>query len=101
MTNRLLYTGHRFRSGLGEATSFKWVALARAYTGSMKVRVILEFDSEAQAWSAVCPELPGCASFGRDEAEARSGIEEAIHLSLTPDELDLRADAKMIEVTVG
>ena len=47
------------------------------------------------------PELPGCASFGRDEAEAQRGIEEAIHLYLTPDELDLPVDAKLIEVTVG
>jgi len=59
------------------------------YTGGMTFRVVLEFDSDAQAWSAVCLELPGCTSFGRDEDEARRGIEEAIHLYLTPDELDL------------
>jgi predicted RNase H-like HicB family nuclease len=68
---------------------------------SMKFRAILEYDAEVQAWSAVCPELPGCASFGQDEDEARRGIAEAIVLYLAPDDLDLPADAKLIEVTVG
>ena len=63
--------------------------------------VILEFDASEQEWSAVCPELRGCASFGRDEAEAQLGIKEAVHLYLTPDELDLPVDAKLTEVTVG
>jgi len=28
----------------------------------MKFRIVLEFDPEAGSFSAVCPELPGCAS---------------------------------------
>jgi predicted RNase H-like HicB family nuclease len=67
----------------------------------MKFRVILEYDSEIESWSAVCPELPGCTSAGFNEEEARRGIEEAIRLYLAPSDLQLPADAKLVEVTVG
>ena len=67
----------------------------------MKFGVILEFDLEADSYSAVCPELPGCASAGDTEEEARSGIEEAIRLYLSPAEIELPPTAKMVEMTVG
>jgi predicted RNase H-like HicB family nuclease len=44
---------------------------AAAYSGSVKFRVVIEYDPESQAYSAVCPELPGCASAGETESEAR------------------------------
>jgi len=50
----------------------------------MRFRVVLEFDSEAGSFSAICPELPGCASAGDTEEEARRNIEEAIELYLAP-----------------
>jgi predicted RNase H-like HicB family nuclease len=46
----------------------------------MKFRIVLEFDPETDSYSAVCPELPGCASAGDSEEEARRNIEEAIGL---------------------
>ena len=49
----------------------------------MRFRVILEYDA-AKSYSAVCPELPGCARFGDTEAEARCNIEEARQLYLEP-----------------
>jgi predicted RNase H-like HicB family nuclease len=67
----------------------------------MKFRVILEFDPEANAFSAVCPELPGCASAGETEEEARQNIEEAIRLYLSPGDLEIPERAKLVEVTVG
>ena len=67
----------------------------------MKFRVVLEYDPKAESWSAVCPELPGCTSAGRTEAEARAGIEEAIRLYLAPADLDLPEDVKVVEVMVG
>ena len=67
----------------------------------MKFRVVLEFDPVANGWSAVCPELPGCASAGDTEKEARTNIEEAIRLYLSPTELDLPNDAKIVEVKVA
>jgi predicted RNase H-like HicB family nuclease len=50
----------------------------------MKFRIVLEFDPETDSYSAVCPELPGCASAGDSEEEARRNIEEAIGLYLEP-----------------
>lgn len=50
--------------------------------------LILEYDPVALSYSAVCPELPGCASAGETEAEARKNIEEAIRLYLAPAGLD-------------
>jgi predicted RNase H-like HicB family nuclease len=67
----------------------------------MKFRIILEFDPEADSFSAACPELPGCASAGDTEEEARRNIEEAIRLYLSPAEIELPRDAKLLEVTIG
>jgi predicted RNase H-like HicB family nuclease len=50
----------------------------------MKFRIVLEFDPETDSYSAVCPELPGCASAGDTEEEARRNIDEAIGLFLRP-----------------
>ena len=67
----------------------------------MKFRVVLEFDPETQSFSAVCPELPGCASAGDSEEEARSNIQEAIRLYLAPAEIQLPETATLAEVTIG
>lgn len=67
----------------------------------MKFRVVLEFDPETNSYSAVCPELPGCASAGETEQEARDNITEAIQLYLAPAELHLAENAKLAEVTIG
>ena len=48
----------------------------------MKFCFVLEFDPGAGSFSAICPELPGCASAGDTEEEARQNIEEAIRLYL-------------------
>ncbi len=49
----------------------------------MKIRVELIHESDG-AWSAVCPELPGCASCGDTRDEALANILEAIALHLKP-----------------
>jgi predicted RNase H-like HicB family nuclease len=67
----------------------------------MTFRVILEFDPEAGSYSTVCPELPGCASAGDTEEEARANIQEAIRLYLAPGEIELPENAKLVQVTVG
>jgi predicted RNase H-like HicB family nuclease len=74
---------------------------SRRYTGAMTFRIVLEYDAEARAFSAVCPELPGCASAGDTEEEARRNIKEAIELYLEPSDIELPQDAKVAEVTVG
>jgi predicted RNase H-like HicB family nuclease len=67
----------------------------------MKFRVVLEFDLETESYSAVCPELPGCASAGDTEEEARHNIEDAIKLYLAPAEITLPDNAKLVEITIG
>lgn len=67
----------------------------------MTFRVLIEYDPETDSYSAVCPELPGCASAGRTEQEARRNIEEAIRLYLEPDDIELPERAKLVEVTIG
>ena len=49
----------------------------------MKIRVELTREADG-AWSAVCPELPGCASCGESRDEALANIREAIMLHLEP-----------------
>ena len=67
----------------------------------MKFRVVLDFDADANSYSVVCPELPGCSSAGVTEDEARANIEEAIRLYLAPAEIALPDTAKLSEVTIG
>ena len=67
----------------------------------MRFRIVLEFDPETGSYSAVCPELPGCASAGDTEDEARNNIEEAIRLYLAPAEILLPDNAKLLEVKIG
>jgi len=71
------------------------------YNTSMTFRVVIEFDAEAGSFSAVCPELPGCASAGFTEEEARANIEEAIRLYLSPSPIELPDQARLFEVQVG
>jgi predicted RNase H-like HicB family nuclease len=71
------------------------------YNEGMKFRIVLQYDSEAQAFSAICPELPGCASAGDTEEEAKENIKEAIELYLSPSEVEFSRDARLDEVTVG
>ncbi len=67
----------------------------------MTFRVVLEYDPVADAYSAVCPELPGCATAGDTEAEALKNAEEAIRLYLEPSDLWLPDNASLAEVRVG
>jgi predicted RNase H-like HicB family nuclease len=67
----------------------------------MKFRIVLEFDPEAGSFSVTCPELPGSASVGDTEEEARQNIEQAIKLYLAPADSDLPRDAKLLEVMIG
>ena len=62
----------------------------------MKFRIVLEYDADTQAFSAVCPELPGCASAGETEEEAKQNIKEAIELYLAPSDVELSRDAKLV-----
>ncbi len=65
----------------------------------MNLRVVLEFDDEVGVWSAVCTELPGCASAGDSKEEALVNIRGAIEVYLAPDE-PAPENATVVEITV-
>ena len=48
----------------------------------MSFRVLVEYDPNVNRYSAVCGDLPGCASAGDTAEEARRNIREAIELYL-------------------
>ncbi len=50
----------------------------------MNVRVILEWDDEAESFSATCPELNFVSSFGETKETAVENLKDAIALMLEP-----------------
>ena len=66
----------------------------------MKLRVVVEYDSETGDYAAFCPELPGCASAGETEDEALENIKEAIALYLEPSPVKIKPEGKVFEVEV-
>jgi len=66
----------------------------------MHLRVVTEHDPETGSYSAVCPELPGCASAAQTEAEALANVREAIGLYLEPDEEEIRPPRKVHQIAV-
>jgi len=66
----------------------------------MKVRLIVEPDPETNRWSAVFPELPGCASAGDTEAEAIANAKEALALWFEPSPVKLCKGAKLMELAM-
>lgn len=66
----------------------------------MKLRLLVEFDRETKRWSAVFPEIPGCASAGDTEEEAVANAREALALWFDPAPVKLRKGAKLLELAV-
>ena len=66
----------------------------------MKLRLLVEFDPETKRWSAVFPELPGCASAGDTEAEAVANAKEALALWFEPAPIKPATGAKIFEVAL-
>jgi predicted RNase H-like HicB family nuclease len=67
----------------------------------MKLRLVVEFDSNTQRWSAFFPELPGCASAGDTEQEAVENAKEALDLWFEPSPNTIPAGAKVLEVALA
>jgi predicted RNase H-like HicB family nuclease len=70
------------------------------YITEMKFRLLVEFDSKTNRWSAVFPELPGCATAGDTEAEAVANAKEALGLWFEPTNVKMSKGAKMMELVV-
>ncbi len=66
----------------------------------MKLRLLIELDAETKRWSAVFPEIPGCATAGDTEAEAIANAKEALALWFEPSPLKLRKSSKLMELAL-
>ncbi|MBE9062950.1 type II toxin-antitoxin system HicB family antitoxin [cf. Phormidesmis sp. LEGE 11477] len=69
----------------------------------MVIRAVLEWDDEAQAYSATCAELNFVSSFGENREEAIANLKEAIQLMLEPIPthlLKVQPPAEMIELAL-
>ena len=67
----------------------------------MKLRLVIEFDPETQRYSAIFPELPGCATAGDTEEEAIENAREALSLWFSPSDIPLGKDAKVLEIALS
>lgn len=69
----------------------------------MNIRIVLEWDEEAQAYSATCPELNFVSSFGENREEALINLKDAIQLMLEPIPdhlLGITASTEMVELAL-
>ena len=66
----------------------------------MKLRLLIELDRTTKRWSALFPELPGCASAGDTEDEALENAKEALVLWFEPAPLKLKKDSKLVELAM-
>ncbi len=68
---------------------------------NLKLRLLMEHDKETGRWSAIFPELPGCATAGDMEAEATANAREALELWFAPSRIPKSSRAKCVELTVS
>jgi predicted RNase H-like HicB family nuclease len=66
----------------------------------MKFRLLVEHDPVTKRFSAVFPELPGCASAGDTEAEAIDNAQEALALWFEPSPVEIKKGAKLVELSL-
>ncbi len=66
----------------------------------MKFRLLVEHDAATKRWSAVFPELPGCATAGDTEAEAIANAKEALLLWFEPTPVKIPKKAKLVELAL-
>ncbi len=66
----------------------------------MNIRLLVEKDSQTGRFSAVFPELPGCASAGDTEQEAIENAREALELWFDHSDIPMPTDSKLVEVVI-
>lgn len=66
----------------------------------MRLRAVVEYDSEVGGYAVYCPELPGCTSAGDTQEEALENIKEAIALYLEPSPVKISPKGKIFEVEI-
>jgi len=66
----------------------------------MKLRLVVEQDEITGRWSAVFPELPGCASAGDNEQEAIANAKQALDLWFESSPITIPRKAHVFEVAL-
>lgn len=69
----------------------------------MLIRAILEWDSEAESYSATCPELNFVSSCGESREEAIANLKDAIELMLEPIPdhlLEMKPPSEVVELAL-
>jgi predicted RNase H-like HicB family nuclease len=74
--------------------------MGQNYPLKMKLRLVIEHDSESKRWAAFFPELPGCASAGDTEEEAIRNAKEALQLWFERSPVSVPPGAKVLEVAL-
>jgi predicted RNase H-like HicB family nuclease len=73
---------------------------------SETLQLTVRYEDAGEGWIlATIPEVPGAISQGRNRAEARENVIDALRVVLTPDEQlagePVAADAEPLELTVA
>lgn len=58
----------------------------------MVIRAVIEWDEEAQSYSATCPELNFVSSFGDTKEDAIANLKDVVKLMLEPIPDDLSSE---------
>ena len=67
----------------------------------MKFHLVIEFDESAGRWTAVLPEIPGCATAGDTEEEAITSAREALDFWFETTEQAFSPNARILELSVA
>lgn len=67
---------------------------------AVRLRLLVNFDRGTKRWSAIFPELPGCATAGGTEEEAIANAKEALALWFEPVPLRLGRRARLLELAM-
>ena len=71
------------------------------YGKPMKFRLVVEFDERVSRWSAVFPEIPGCATAGDTEEEAIINAKDALNFWFEPTQQIFSPNARILELSVA
>ena len=69
----------------------------------MLIRAVLEWDAEAESYSATCPELNFVSSYGESREAAIANLKDVIQLMLEPlpdHLLEMQSTADVVELAL-
>lgn len=66
----------------------------------MIIRAVIEWDEEAESYSAICPELNFISSCGDTKEDAIANLKDAIALMLEPIPEDMYSASEQVELVL-